>query len=251
MKPMSFEELKQIATDVGELSGWDFSRMRVECAPVPWNYPDVVRQFLDPSHCVLDIGTGGGEIFLGLSPHFREGVGIDHNPRMTETAQQNRIADAVENVDFAVMEAHVLAFRDAGFDIVLNRHCSIDAAEICRVLRSDGYFITQQVASRNAQNLPEAFGWEADDEDGGQQIEEIAAEFERYGCRTETKAEYDVRYWYCDVESFVFWLKSVPIPEPFDIEKHWQGINRFIERNDTDRGIETNEHRELLTVRKP
>jgi len=52
------------------------------------------------------------------------------------------------------------------------------------------------------------------------------------------------------VESFVFWLKSVPIPEPFDVEKHWRGINRFIEKNGTDRGIETNEHRELLIVRK-
>ncbi len=250
MKPISFEKLRQITEDVGELSGWDFSQMRTECAPLPWNYPDVVRQFLTQSHNVLDIGTGGGEIFLGLSPHFQEGTGIDINPRMVETAQQNRIAETVTNVDFIVMDGHNLGFPDAHFDVVLNRHCRIDVAGICRVLHSDGHFITQRVASRNARNIPEAFGWPIDDDDDAQPIEKIAAEFERFACRIEAKAEYDVRYWFCDVESFVFWLKSVPIPEPFDIEKHWKGINRFIVKNATDRGIETNEHRELLIVRK-
>ena len=64
------------------------------------------------------------------------------------------------------------------------------------------------------------------------------------------KAEYDVQYWFRDVESLVFWLKAAPLPEPFDTEKHWQGVNRIIEQYSTPLGIETNEHRELLIVQK-
>jgi hypothetical protein len=48
----------------------------------------------------------------------------------------------------------------------------------------------------------------------------------------------------------VFWLKSVPLPEPFDIEEHCAGVNRIVNEYQTPRGIETNEHRELLVVQK-
>jgi hypothetical protein len=64
------------------------------------------------------------------------------------------------------------------------------------------------------------------------------------------RAEYDVGYYFLDVESFVFWLKAAPLPEDFDVEKHWQQVNQFIKEYRTPRGIETNEHRELLIVQK-
>lgn len=62
--------------------------------------------------------------------------------------------------------------------------------------------------------------------------------------------EYDVAYWFCDVESLLLWLHTVPLPEKFEIEKHWQCINQILEKYTTQRGIETNEHRELLIVQK-
>jgi len=43
---LTLEELKQISDSVGERTGWDFSRMRVERDPVPWNYADAARQLL-------------------------------------------------------------------------------------------------------------------------------------------------------------------------------------------------------------
>jgi hypothetical protein len=64
------------------------------------------------------------------------------------------------------------------------------------------------------------------------------------------RAEYDVGYYFLDVESFVFWLKAAPLPEDFDVEKHWQQVNQLIKEYRTPRGIETNEHRELLIVQK-
>jgi hypothetical protein len=52
------------------------------------------------------------------------------------------------------------------------------------------------------------------------------------------------------IESLVFWLKAVPLPEPFDVEKHWEGVNHILQKYSTRQGIEANEHRELLIVEK-
>ena len=65
-----------------------------------------------------------------------------------------------------------------------------------------------------------------------------------------TQAEYDVPYWFQDLESFMFWLMSVPWPEEIELQKHWQAINQVLETSWTERGIETNEHRGLLIVQK-
>jgi hypothetical protein len=64
------------------------------------------------------------------------------------------------------------------------------------------------------------------------------------------RGEFDVRYAFLDLESLVFHLKSVPLPEEFDIDKHGRQVARFIQENRTARGIETNEHRALLIVQK-
>jgi SAM-dependent methyltransferase len=101
---LAYEQLKRISDSVGERTGWDFSRVRAERAPVPWNYPDVVRQFLAPSDYVLDIGTGGGEVFLTLAPYFEKGIGIDIYPEMIEQARKNRTIQRIANVDLAVMD---------------------------------------------------------------------------------------------------------------------------------------------------
>jgi hypothetical protein len=39
-------------------------------------------------------------------------------------------------------------------------------------------------------------------------------------------------------------------PEDIELEKHWQNINQILETSQTERGIETNEHRGLLIAQK-
>lgn len=249
---LTLERLKQISDSVGVRVGWDFSRMRTKRAPVPWDYYDVVRQFLANTDCVLDIGTGGGELFLTLAPCFRKGIGIDVSTEMIEQALRNKQIQKIPNVHFKVMDGNHLEFADAEFEIVLNRHCDVNVSETARVLRPQGHFITQQVGYRNTLNILKAFGWTpASFGDGWwQPVEELATTFEQSSCRVVAKAEYDVRYWFCDVESLVFWLKAVPLPEPFDVEKHWEDVNHILQEYSTRQGIETNEHRELLIIEK-
>ena len=63
--------------------------------------------------------------------------------------------------------------------------------------------------------------------------------------------EYNVDYYFDDVESFVFWLKAVEIPYPFEADQHSGVIAEFISTNATEDGIMTNEHRRLLMLRRP
>lgn len=250
---MTLEELRRIAASVGERRGWDFSRVRDDRDPVPWEYADVVRSYLQPCSHVLDLGTGGGERFLALAPHFGAGVGIDVDPTMILVARENTPASLADKVSFEVMCAEALQFSDALFDVVLNRHASVYAGEIVRVLRPDGIFITQQVGARNFQNICSLFNCGPGGEyqwDPSQEMPTLIEAFRQNGCRVIARAEYDVRYFFLDVESLVFNLKAVPIPDDFDIEKHWQQVDQIINDYRTSRGIETNEHRELLIVQK-
>ena len=64
--------------------------MRDQRDPVPWDYLTVVRQYLRPTDHVLDVGTGGGENFLALAPHFGTGVGVDVDPAMIAASQRNQ-----------------------------------------------------------------------------------------------------------------------------------------------------------------
>jgi SAM-dependent methyltransferase len=249
---VTLDDLKRIAASVGERRGWDFSRVRDGRDPIPWDYADVVRRYLEPSSRVLDVGTGGGEIFLSLAPYFGAGVGVDSDPAMIRVARENTPPSLAHKVAFKMMRAEALQFPDDSFGVVLNRHCSVFVAQVVRVLRLNGFFITQQVGSRNTLNVLTAFGWgpESFGEGWWQEMPALAEEFRQNGCAVIARAEYDVRYWFRDLESLVFWLKSVPLPEEFDVERHWQGVSEIIRRYSTPEGIETNEHRELLIAQR-
>ena len=210
---MTLKELKQIAASIGKIQGWDFSAVRDGRDPVPWDYFTLVRNYLTPSSRVLDIGTGGGEKFLTLSPNFGRGIGIDISDKMIQTAHKNQSKMRINNVSFNVMSADALQLPDSNFDIVLNRHSVVNVDEVLRVLRTGGYFINQGVGHRNTSNILAAFGWTSNSfgEDWWSPDRELAKTFRQCGNRIIALMEYDVAYWFCDVESLLLWLHTVPI----------------------------------------
>lgn len=250
---MTFDELKRIAESVGQRRGWDFTRVRDARDPVPWDYAGVVRRYLRPTDRVLDIGTGGGERFLALAHEFGEGVGIDADPAQIQTARENRPPSLAERVSFELMDAQELQYADGSFDVVTNRHASVYPSEIARVLRPGAYFVTQMVGPHNTRNICSLFGCGPGGEyerEPLQDLPPLVKGFEDQGCAIVARAEYDVGYYFLDVESLVFWLKAIPIPEDFAIEQHWKQVAEIVQAYSTPRGIGTNEQRELLVVRK-
>lgn len=258
---MTYDELKRIYDSVGDVRGWDFSRTRTDRDPVPWDYSEIVKRYLRPSSRVLDVATGGGEVFLALAPHVGFGIGTDSSATMIQTAQENTPPSLADKVSFVEMRAQELALPPASFDVVLDRHGPVFVDQIVPLLRPQGYFITQQVAGRNLQSVYSVFGWGSNGaywqrywQENGLLAQDVASLRERLiqaGCSLIAHGEYDVPFYFRDVASLLFYLKAIPLPEDFDIERHWEPVSRLIAEYSTPRGIGSNEHRQLLIVQKP
>jgi SAM-dependent methyltransferase len=252
------ERLFEIAQGVGQRRGWDFSAVRDARDPVPWDYEAVVRRYLRPGDRALDCGTGGGERFLALRDAYAWGLGVDPDPAMLAAARANAAALGAAHVSFAQGRAEALPAQDASVDVALNRHANVDVGETLRVLRPGGLFLTQQVGARNLGAICATFGCGpggeyAHDPEGT--IYRLADAFRAQGGAVLAVAEYDVPYTLLDVASLLYLLMGVGIPEDFDLETHWPQVLEIVARCRTPRGvaphgIRTNEHRELLIVRK-
>lgn len=256
---MMLKELLDIEKTVGDRTGWDFSIMKVETDPIPWDYVDLVRRYIKPIDFVLDVGTGGGERFLELASSYGKGIGIDNDSEMIKTANQKVPFELKEKVIFEVMEADNLTFVNDTFDVVIDRQGPVPVKQIVRVLKPRGYFITQTIGKNNMSNINREF--ESDSypkSELGGEASLVALEFENLGCSIVSMCSYDVDYYVKDVASLLFWLKAIrshehaasAIPEDFCVEKYYKQINNLITKYKTDRGIRTNEHRELLIIRK-
>ena len=54
---------------VAHIHGWDFSHIEgryTEETDLPWNYQNIILDYLKPEMKLLDIDTGGGEFLLSL-----------------------------------------------------------------------------------------------------------------------------------------------------------------------------------------
>ncbi|MDE3193730.1 MAG: methyltransferase domain-containing protein [Chloroflexota bacterium] len=136
--------------------------------PRDWDYGDRVRARLARARRALDLGTGDGEIFASFAPFAGVAVATETWPANVPIAGRRlrgvgahliHCTPAPDNV--AVVPARTLPslpFRDAAFDLVIDRHESFVATEVARVLGGGGWFVTQQVGGRNLLELNDALG---------------------------------------------------------------------------------------------
>lgn len=133
--------------------GWDFSYIdgRSSSDNLPWDYREIILKYLKPSDKLLDMGTGGGEFLLTLNHPY-------HLTSVTESYPPNvqLCFDKLSPLGIEVKQTFddkKLSFDDSTFDIVISRHESFDVSEVNRILKSGGYFITQQVGGSNNTDL--------------------------------------------------------------------------------------------------
>ena len=126
-------------------TGWDFSWLdnRIIQQQPPWDYPSLVRKHLETATSLLDMGTGGGELLASLAPLPLDCHATEAFPTNQALARKRLYPLNVTLHD--VQKNAPLPFNKARFDLVINRHDAFDPAEVFRVLKSGGRFITQQV----------------------------------------------------------------------------------------------------------
>jgi SAM-dependent methyltransferase len=236
-------EFDEFLSNVEARHGWDFSRMKTMRQAVPWDYLEEVKERLQPSYDVLDVGTGGGERFSELARYFRTGLGVDIDPGMIAVAQENARSDS--NLTFLAMDEK-LADLGRDFDVIINRHAPFALTAIKNHLRPGGYFITQQVGEKNMQNVREALRQSI----GKPVISQEMLTDSGLDC-VEFR-EYNVEYVVQDIESLVFWLNALDMLHAdlpgSDALRNVDTLNHILADNVDSRGFVTNEHRYLATA---
>lgn len=218
--------------------------MHASLAATPWDYLEEVKKHLTPTHSVLDIGVGGGELFAKLAPHFASGIGVDVDPDMIATAQEN--ARSIPNLTFRVMDSN-LEGLDQHFDVIIDRHAPFNLEMVKAHLIRGGVFITQQVGEKNMQIIKGVLG---------QPLRKPVISrdaLESVGLTIIDFREYNVEYVVHDIESLVFWLKALDmlhadIPGSAAIANA-DILNRILSGNVNERGFVTNEHRYLSVAK--
>ena len=119
----------------------------------------------------------------------------------------------------------VLPLPDEKFDLVINRHESYDLAEVWRILKPGGLFLTQQVGSRNCVQLNQFLRAPLDREISNWKLEQERSAFEEAGFVVEKCYDQVLESNFYDIGAVVFYLKVIEWQiEGFTVEKYKQRL---------------------------
>jgi len=210
------------AEEAAPFSGWDFSYLtgRMLEDPLPWDYMSLAADRLDHSTAALDLDTGGGERLLALADHWPDKVvATEGYPPNAALARARLSPHGAMLVEVDVPEDAALPFADGEFDLVLNRHASFPSAEVARILRPGGIFLTQQVHGRSLEDLQARFG--ASPQWPFATPDYFAPKLIAAGLEIVARQEYTGRLRFIDVDALVYFLKAIPWEVPgFSVARH-------------------------------
>lgn len=141
---------------IAHIHGWDFSHLAgryTEETDLPWDYQRIILDDLTPDMKLLDVDTGGGEFLLSLHHPYANTSAAESYPPNVQLCKETLLP---LGIDFRAGDGQdVLPFADASFDRIINRHGDFNVADIRRMLKRGGRFITEQVGAENDRELVE------------------------------------------------------------------------------------------------
>ena len=235
-------------------SGWDFSYIadREAQAPLRWSYVSEALLRVRKSKAVLDMDTGGGEMFSYFAPFPPVAYATEAYAPNIPIARKRLEPLGVDVIPLKDEEPRHLPFEAGTFDLVLNRHGYYWEPELYRILQPGGIFTTQQVGNRNDIGIRELLGAPG----AGANIEwadlaEAAANLKAAGFRIIKQLEdiYPQRFY--DVGAIVYQLKAVPwqIPD-FSVERYFEQIKSTHRKIQQDGYVDVLEHRFFIIAEK-
>ena len=154
----SFDDLVDEA-EAAPIRGWDFSWLdgRAEEDRPSWGYHRLLASRVARASVVIDLQSGGGELLARL-PERPELLVATEGWRPNVAVAASRLQPLGVQVVATHDDRPGLPFRDAVADLVSSRHpISTWWAEIARILRPGGTFLSQQVGPHSVQELTEFF----------------------------------------------------------------------------------------------
>ncbi len=154
---MNKEKLKSIwkkEESIAYIKGWDFSHIHDkydEEYDLPWDYKEIVKQYLNDDLNLLDYDTGGGEFLLSLEHPFDKTSATEGYKPNVQICKERLLPLGIHFKECNAPSA--IPYKDEAFDMIINRHGSFDSQELYRLLKKDGIFVTEQVGGDNERDL--------------------------------------------------------------------------------------------------
>jgi SAM-dependent methyltransferase len=232
--------------------GWDFSYLdgRMFEDQPPWSYTSRAAELMRQASAVIDLGTGGGERFLKLRPHWPAKVAVteDYPPNL-KLATERLAPLGVRVAEVRVTDDDPMPFAAGEFDLVLNRHSAFNPAEVARILTPQGTFLTQQVHGLWAEDLLAAF--EAKPQWPDSTPAKYIPRLEAAGLTLITVEEWSGKLAFADVGAIVYYLKAVPWLVPgFSVESHLNHLLNLQHRLDRGEELAFVARKYLIEARK-
>lgn len=205
--------------ETAPFQGWDFSyiRGRYHQDEPDWNYEKAAKNLIRNTTSVLDIGTGGGEVFARLAPFPQHTVAVeDWHPNVAVARKRlTPLGVEVVKVDYKKK----FPFQDGEFELALNRHSALPIPEISRVLKRGGIFFTQQVDGHNLEDLAQEF--DAKKRWPDNTLTQVQSKLERAGFQITDSRNWTGQTVFDDVGAIAFFLKNIPwIVDGFSVDSH-------------------------------
>ncbi len=220
----TFEELVNEGSSV-PVQGWDFSWFEgraTEQRP-SWGYSRLLLERVGRANAVLDVQTGGGEVFAEVLKRVEQLPGrlavTESWPPNVEVARRNLGRLGAEVTEVA--DEGPLPFEEGSFDLVVSRHPVITVwPEVARVLRAGGTYFSQQVGAGSNRELYEfLIGPQPPSEERSSQ--RAARSAEKAGLAVVDLRQESLLTVFNDVGAVVYFLRKVLWTVPgFTVEKY-------------------------------
>ena len=85
--------------NIAHIHGWDFSHIEDRYAEeeLPWDYRQIILDYLKPEMRILDIDTGGGEFLLSLNHPYEKTAAMEAYPPNVELCRQTLLVGLFEH----------------------------------------------------------------------------------------------------------------------------------------------------------
>jgi len=234
--------------------GWDFSyikRRMIEPKP-PWNYLKIAKKLIRKSKAVLDMATGGGEVFSEiLSTHKpKKIIAIEgYKPNVSVARKNLRKFGAIT---IYASETKKLQFKDGEFDLVLNRHGGLNQEsikEIYRILCPGGILLTQQVGGGNLKDLRKEFHvkpkWPENN------LENRRKFCINAGFKILNSKKWKGKFKFKDVGAIVYFLKAIPwAVDGFSVNTHSDYLKKLQKNRNKNKKLEFDMARFMILAKK-
>ena len=230
--------------------GWDFSHLKkrmIEPNP-PWNYIKIAKELIKKFSSVLDMETGGGEIFSSLKPFPKKTVAYEGYKPNVFIAKKRLKPLGVKVIECRNLKR--LPFKKEEFDLVLNRHGAINAKEIYRILKKDGIFFTQQVTgSDDSQDLVKEF--KAKRKFSDINLERYVKELKKAGFKIKVAKKWKGKKTFKDVGAIVYYLKAIPwIVKNFSVKKYLSILKKLQKKLERKKELKFDTARFMILAKK-